>query len=107
MPLAFAMVKLMQSLPQEVMEANLPSVLLKVCALLKNRAQEIRDVARSTLAKILEDLGVRFLQYVLKELQTTLVRGYQVHVLTFTVHLLLQSLASRLQVGDLDACLDI
>lgn len=31
----------------------------------------------------------------------------QVHVLTFTVHLLLQSLASRLQVGDLDACLDI
>uniref|UniRef100_H0V054 UTP20 small subunit processome component n=1 Tax=Cavia porcellus TaxID=10141 RepID=H0V054_CAVPO len=106
-PLAFAMVKLMQSLPQEVMEANLPSVLLKVCALLKNRAQEIRDVARSTLAKILEDLGVRFLQYVLKELQTTLVRGYQVHVLTFTVHLLLQSLASRLQVGDLDACLDI
>lgn len=52
--------------------------MLKVCALLKNRAQEIRDVARSTLAKILEDLGVRFLQYVLKELQTTLVRGYQV-----------------------------
>ncbi|EHB06649.1 Small subunit processome component 20-like protein [Heterocephalus glaber] len=94
-PLAFAMVKLLRSVPQEVMEANLP------------RAQEVRDVARSTLAKILEDLGVRFLQYVLKELQTTLVRGYQVHVLTFTVHLLLQSLAGRLQVGDLDACLGI
>ncbi|XP_023572579.1 small subunit processome component 20 homolog isoform X2 [Octodon degus] len=106
-PLAFAMVKLMRSLPQEVMEAHLPSILLKVCALLKNRAQEIRDVARSTLAKILEDLGVRFLQYILKELQTTLVRGYQVHVLTFTVHLLLQSLAGHLQAGDLDACLDI
>ncbi|XP_033619392.1 small subunit processome component 20 homolog [Fukomys damarensis] len=106
-PLAFAMVKLLRSLPQEAMEANLPSILLKVCALLKNRAQEVRDVARSTLARILEDLGVRFLQYVLRELQTTLVRGYQVHVLTFTVHLLLQSLASRLRVGDLDACLDI
>uniref|UniRef100_G1R2X5 UTP20 small subunit processome component n=1 Tax=Nomascus leucogenys TaxID=61853 RepID=G1R2X5_NOMLE len=106
-PLAFAMVKLMQSLPQEVMEANLPSILLKVCALLKNRAQEIRDVARSTLAKIIEDLGVHFLQYVLKELQTTLVRGYQVHVLTFTVHMLLQGLTNKLQVGDLDSCLDI
>ncbi|KAK2102440.1 U3 snoRNP protein [Saguinus oedipus] len=111
-PLAFAMVKLMQSLPQEVMEANLPSILLKVCALLKNRAQEIRDIARSTLAKIIEDLGVHFLQYVLKELQTTLVRGYQllnlqVHVLTFTVHMLLQGLTSKLQVGDLDSCLDI
>ncbi|XP_048213322.1 small subunit processome component 20 homolog [Perognathus longimembris pacificus] len=106
-PLAFAMVKLMHSLPQEVMEANLPSILLKVCVLLKNRAQEIRDIARSTLSKIIEDLGVHFLQYVLKELQTTLVRGYQVHVLTFTVHMLLQGLTSKLQVGDLDPCLDI
>ncbi|XP_059042634.1 small subunit processome component 20 homolog [Mustela lutreola] len=106
-PLAFAMVKLMQSLPQEVMEANLPSILLKVCALLKNRAQEIRDIARSTLAKIIEDLGVHYLQYILKELQTTLVRGYQVHVLTFTVYMLLQGLTNKLQVGDLDSCLDI
>lgn len=106
-PLAFAMVKLMHSLPKEVMEANLPSILLKVCALLKNRAQEIRDIARSTLAKIIEDLGVHFLQYVLKELQTTLVRGYQVHVLTFTVYMLLQNLTNKLQVGDLDSCLDI
>ncbi|VCW66097.1 unnamed protein product [Gulo gulo] len=106
-PLAFAMVKLMQSLPQEVMEANLPSILLKVCALLKNRAQEIRDIARSTLAKIIEDLGVHYLQYILKELQTTLVRGYQVHVLTFTVYMLLQGLTHKLQVGDLDSCLDI
>ncbi|XP_057596489.1 small subunit processome component 20 homolog isoform X2 [Hippopotamus amphibius kiboko] len=106
-PLAFAMVKLMQSLPQEVMETNLPSILLKVCALLKNRAQEIRDIARSTLTKIIEDLGVHYLQYILKELQTTLVRGYQVHVLTFTVYMLLQGLTNKLQVGDLDSCLDI
>uniref|UniRef100_A0A8D1FQR2 Small subunit processome component 20 homolog n=1 Tax=Sus scrofa TaxID=9823 RepID=A0A8D1FQR2_PIG len=106
-PLAFAMVKLMQSLPREVMEANLPSILLKVCALLKNRAQEIRDIARSTLAKIIEDLGVHYLQYILKELQTTLVRGYQVHVLTFTVYMLLQGLTHKLQVGNLDSCLDI
>ncbi|KAM5255099.1 small subunit processome component 20 homolog isoform 2-T2 [Hipposideros larvatus] len=106
-PLAFAMVKLMQSLPHEVMETNLPSILLKVCALLKNRAQEIRDIARSTLAKIIEDLGVHYLQYILKELQTTLVRGYQVHVLTFTVYMLLHGLTNKLHVGDLDSCLDI
>lgn len=106
-PLAFAMVKLMRSLPREVMEANLPSILLKVCVLLKNRAQEIRDIARSTLCKIMEDLGVHFLQYILKELQTTLVRGYQVHVLTFTVYTLLQGLSSKLHVGELDSCLQI
>ncbi|XP_074127468.1 small subunit processome component 20 homolog [Sminthopsis crassicaudata] len=106
-PLAFAMVKLMQSLPQGVMEANLPSILLKVCTLLRNRAQEIRDVARNTLTKIIETLGVHYLQYILKELQTTLVRGYQVHVLTFTIYILLKGLASSLKVGELDPCLDI
>ncbi|XP_068951330.1 small subunit processome component 20 homolog [Petaurus breviceps papuanus] len=106
-PLAFAMVKLMQSLPQGVMEANLPSILLKVCTLLRNRAQEIRDVSRNTLTKIIETLGVHYLQYILKELQTTLVRGYQVHVLTFTIYILLKGLAGSLKVGELDPCLDI
>ncbi|XP_030069682.1 small subunit processome component 20 homolog isoform X2 [Microcaecilia unicolor] len=106
-PLAFALVKLMQSLPQEVMEAQLPSILLKVCTLLRNRAQEIRDIARNTLMKIIETLGARYLQYVLKEMRTVLVKGYQVHVLTFTVNLLLKGLSSCLKSGDLDACLDI
>uniref|UniRef100_K7GES8 UTP20 small subunit processome component n=1 Tax=Pelodiscus sinensis TaxID=13735 RepID=K7GES8_PELSI len=106
-PLAFAMVKVMQCLPQEVMEANLPSILLKVCSLLRNRAQEIRDIARNTLTKIMEALGARYLQYILREMQSTLVHGYQVHVLTFTVHLLLKGLANRLSPGDLDTCLDI
>ncbi|XP_060633217.2 small subunit processome component 20 homolog [Anolis sagrei] len=107
-PLAFAMVRLMQSLPQDIMEENLPSILLKVCSLLRNRAQEIRDIARNTLMKIMEVLGARYLQYILKEMQSTLVHGYQVHVLTFTVHLLLKSLASsHLKAGDLDACVEL
>ncbi|XP_044311649.1 small subunit processome component 20 homolog isoform X3 [Varanus komodoensis] len=107
-PLAFAMVRLMQTLPQNVMEENLPSILLKICSLLRNRAQEIRDIARNTLMKIMEALGAQYLEYVLKEMQTTLVHGYQVHVLTFTVHLLLKSLAgNRLQVGDLDPCIEL
>nr|XP_033808420.1 small subunit processome component 20 homolog [Geotrypetes seraphini] len=106
-PLAFALVKLMQTLPQEVMEAHLPSILLKICTLLRNRAQEIRDIARNTLMKIMETLGARYLQYLLKEMRTVLVKGYQVHVLTFTVNLLLKGLISHLKSGDLDACLDI
>ncbi|XP_068133070.1 small subunit processome component 20 homolog [Hyperolius riggenbachi] len=105
-PIAFAVVKLMQTLPQEVMEANLPSILLKVCVLLRNRAQEIRDIARNTLIKILETLGPRYLHYVLKEMQTVLVKGYQVHVMTFTVNLLLKGLVANLKVGDLDGCVE-
>ncbi|MBN3321955.1 UTP20 protein, partial [Atractosteus spatula] len=106
-PIAFAMVKVMQSLPQEVMEANLPGILLKVCVLLRNRFQEIRDVARNTLIKIIETLGCRYLQYLLKEMQSVLVKGYQVHVLSFTVYQLLKALSGSLQSGDLDPCMNI
>lgn len=54
------------------------SILIKVCVLLRNRFQEIRDVARGTLVKIIETLGCRYLQYLLKEMQSVLVKGYQV-----------------------------
>lgn len=77
-PIAFAMVKLMQTLPPNIMESNLPGILIKVCVLLKNRFQEIRDVARGTLVKIMETLGCRYLQYLLREMQGILVKGYQV-----------------------------
>lgn len=113
-PIAFAMVKLMQTLPPHVMEANLPgyvcssprwivfkankqhstcvlfscSILIKVCILLRNRFQEIRDVARGTLVKITETLGIRYLQYLLKEMQSILVKGYQVGAETEHLNLL-------------------
>lgn len=73
------------SFDSSIFNFSCSSILLKVCALLKNRAQEIRDIARSTLAKIIEDLGVHYLQYILKELQTTLVRGYQVNCIIYLI----------------------
>ncbi|KAI3366882.1 hypothetical protein L3Q82_009528 [Scortum barcoo] len=106
-PLAFAMVKVMQTLPPHIMEANLPGILIKVCVLLRNRFQEIRDVARGTLVKIIETLGCRYLQYLLKEMQGVLVKGYQVHVLTFTVYQLLSALNPTLKSGDLDPCMNM
>ncbi|XP_044041482.1 small subunit processome component 20 homolog isoform X2 [Siniperca chuatsi] len=106
-PIAFAMVKVMQTLPQHIMEANLPGILIKVCVLLRNRFQEIRDVARGTLVKIIETLGYRYLQYLLKEMQGVLVKGYQVHVLTFTVYQLLSVLSPTLKSGDLDPCMNM
>ncbi|XP_029616907.1 small subunit processome component 20 homolog [Salmo trutta] len=106
-PIAFAMVKLMQTLPTTVMDVNLPGILMKMCVLLRNRFQEIRDVARNTLIKIIETLGVKYLQYLLKEMKSILVKGYQVHVLTFTVYQLLSHLAAILKPGDLDHCMGL
>lgn len=56
----------------------LSRILIKVCVVLRNRFQEVRDVARGTLVKIIETLGCRYLQYLLKEMQGVLVKGYQV-----------------------------
>ncbi|XP_035476215.2 small subunit processome component 20 homolog [Scophthalmus maximus] len=106
-PIAFAMVKLMQTLPPHIMEVNLPGILIKVCVVLRNRFQEVRDVARGTLVKIIETLGFRYLHYLLKEMQSVLVKGYQVHVLTFTVYQLLSAVSSSLKSGDLDPCMNM
>ncbi|XP_016370276.1 small subunit processome component 20 homolog [Sinocyclocheilus rhinocerous] len=106
-PIAFAMIQLMKSLPKYVMEANLPGIFLKVCVHLRSRFQEIRDVARNTLVKIIETLGHQYLHYLLSELQAVLVKGYQVHVLTFTVYHLLTVLKPSLNGGDLDPCMDM
>uniref|UniRef100_G3Q5U5 UTP20 small subunit processome component n=1 Tax=Gasterosteus aculeatus aculeatus TaxID=481459 RepID=G3Q5U5_GASAC len=110
-PIAFAMVKLMQTLPPHVMGGQ-PSrvcavILIKVCVVLRNRFQEVREVARGTLVKIIETLGYKYLQYLLKEMHGTLVKGYQVHVLTFTVHRLLTVLSPTLKSGDLDPCMNM
>lgn len=59
------------------------SILLKVCTFLRNRFQEIRDIARNTLTKIMEVLGVQYLLYILKEMKSTLVHGYQVMLKLF------------------------
>ncbi|XP_069012709.1 small subunit processome component 20 homolog [Embiotoca jacksoni] len=106
-PIAFAMVKLMQTLPPNIMDANLPGILIKVCVVLRNRFQEVRDVARGTLVKIIETLGCRYLHYLLKEMQSVLVKGYQVHVLTFTVYQLLSVVSPTLKSGDLDPCMNM
>ncbi|KAM4615221.1 small subunit processome component 20 homolog [Polymixia lowei] len=106
-PIAFAMVKLMQTLPPHIMEVNLPGILIKVCLLLRNRFQEIRDVVRGTLVKIIQTLGSRYLHYLLREMQAVLVKGYQVHVLTYTVYHLVSALCPTLKSGDLDSSMKL
>ncbi|XP_071791922.1 small subunit processome component 20 homolog isoform X2 [Asterias amurensis] len=102
-PIALAMVKLLQALPKKTLHQNLPNVLIKVCQMLKSRAKDVRDVSRDTLVKILASLGIGYFSFILKELRHALTRGYQLHVLSFTLHALLHSSMPTLQPGNLDA----
>ena len=101
-PVAIALVKILHSLPHKYLVSKLPAVLSDVCHILRSRSQEARDTCRKTLNEIMMLLGSRFFSFILKELKTALSRGYQLHVLGYTVHSLLAHLPAN--YADLDGC---
>ncbi|KAL4929347.1 putative HEAT repeat protein (DRIM) [Aspergillus undulatus] len=105
LPAAITTIKLMKLLPEQDMAIRLPPVLLDVCSILKSKAQDSRDTARKTLNDIALLLGPGYMGYILKELRHTLKRGYQLHVLSFTVHSILVATTDEFKQGDLDYCL--
>lgn len=105
LPAAVTTIKLLKLLPEQDMAIRLPPVLLDVCSILKSRAQDSRDVARKTLNDIALLLGPVYFGYILKELRDILARGYQLHVLSFTVHSMLVATTDHFKQGDLDYCL--
>jgi U3 small nucleolar RNA-associated protein 20 len=105
LPVAVTTIKMLKLLSEEDMAIRLPSVLLDVCTVLRSKAQESRDVARKSLADIAIILGPSYFGYILNELRTALARGYQLHVLSFTVHSILVATTDEFKQGDLDHCL--
>ncbi|KAH6644176.1 armadillo-type protein [Boeremia exigua] len=103
-PVAVALTKVLLVLPTNEIEGRLPGVLLDICHILKSRTQESRDQSRKTLSEIAVLTGPTYIGFILKALRTALQRGYQLHVLSFTLHYILVNLASQLKPGDLDYC---
>jgi U3 small nucleolar RNA-associated protein 20 len=104
-PIAVAVTKVLLVLPPQEIENRLPSVLLDICHILKSRSQDGRDMSRNTLADIALLTGPQYLGFILKSLRTALQRGYQLHVLSFTLHHILVKMAPDMKPGDLDYCL--
>lgn len=104
-PVAVSAVKLLKLLPADQVADSLPPILTDVCNILRSRGQESRDLTRKTLVDIADVVGAEYFGFILKELRRALARGYQLHVLSFTVHSLLVGTAPRFKLGDLDYCL--
>ena len=107
MPVAIVVVKLLKLLSAQAFSESLSPLLTDVCHVLRSRSQESRDLTRRTLADILQFIGPKHLNFILKELRSALPRGYQLHILSYTVHSILLSNESLLSPGDLDPCLSI
>ncbi|KAH8814931.1 HEAT repeat protein-like protein [Xylogone sp. PMI_703] len=104
-PVAIIVVRLLKLLPSKQLDERLPSILTDICHILRSKAPESRDMTRDTLAQICVLLGPSCFGFVLKELRGALSRGYQLHVLSYTLHYLLVATADSYVPGDLNYCL--
>ncbi|KAJ8971909.1 hypothetical protein NQ314_000480 [Rhamnusium bicolor] len=104
-PISLAVVKLLQRLPIQILESNLPGVIMKLCTFLKSQLESVRRVTRETLQKIILTLGPKYLGLLLAEMTPLLSRGFQVHVLVYTVHGILNCLKDMYKPTDVDKVL--
>ncbi|KAF4989703.1 hypothetical protein FDECE_14618 [Fusarium decemcellulare] len=104
-PVGVIIVRLLRLLPSDEMDQKLAGVLTDISHILRSKAIEARDMARDTLVKIAVILGPSFFGFILRELQGALTRGYQLHVLSYTMHSILIAVIPSYSPGDLDYCL--
>ncbi|MCP9260147.1 hypothetical protein DINM_003269 [Dirofilaria immitis] len=104
-PVALATVKLLQKMPQKIMDCNLPGVIIKMCSLLMSRSTVVREAAGKTVIEIAKILGPKYIRFIVQEMKQTMRKGYQLHVMIFYVHKLLSAMEEQLHAGDLDSCL--
>lgn len=106
LPIAVITIKLITLLPEEEIALVASPVLLDIAHVLRSRTQESRDAARKVLCEIVVLLGSGSLKFVVKELRTTLTQGYQLHVVSYTLHSILVTLSPHIKHGDLDYCVE-
>jgi U3 small nucleolar RNA-associated protein 20 len=77
-----------------------------VLHLLLSRSYIVRESARKSVIEIAQTLGPLYLPVILNDLRQNLTRGYQVHVMIYTVHCLIACMQEVLKPGDLDDCFE-
>nr|VDD40731.1 unnamed protein product [Brassica oleracea] len=101
-----AALKVLKLLPKDVMDDYLSPIIKRIATFTKNRLESTRGDARSALVACLKELGLEYLQVVIKSLRDILKRGSELHVLGYTVHSILSKCLSKPTCGKLDHCLD-
>ncbi|XVF29034.1 hypothetical protein REPUB_Repub15cG0084600 [Reevesia pubescens] len=104
--ISLAALKLLKLLPGDIMESQLSSIIHRISNFLKSRLVSTRDEARSALAECLKVLGLEYLQFIVRVLRATLKRGFELHVLGYTLNFLLSKTLSSSTYGSLDYCLE-
>lgn len=108
-PVALAITKLLKQLPAHSLHMQLPKLVLTLCNILKSRQQSARDTTRKIIVQISIELGMAYVPYIVKELKGALLKGYQLHVLGYTIHSLLIGIIPTLSSNspELEYCSDL
>ncbi|CAH3906554.1 unnamed protein product [Pieris brassicae] len=101
-PVALALVKLLQRLPGDMLKHQLPGIIIKLCSFLKSPLKQVRIAARDIVKKIMITVGPKYLRVLLEHLTLLLTRGFQVHVLVATIHTVLDALKADFKPGDIN-----
>ncbi|XP_004305310.1 PREDICTED: small subunit processome component 20 homolog [Fragaria vesca subsp. vesca] len=104
--ISLAALRVLKLLPGDVMDSQLPSIIHRISNFLKNRLESIREEARSALADCLKELGLEYLHFIVKVLRSTLKRGFELHVLGYTLNFILSKFLTTPISGKLDYCLE-
>ncbi|XP_044019346.1 small subunit processome component 20 homolog [Aphidius gifuensis] len=98
-PIALAMVKLLQKLPGNILDNknynHLPRIFMKLCTFLKSKLESVRRETRIILEKIMLSIGPDYLHHLLGVMNSMLTRGFEVHVLAYTIHAVLTCLKGQ------------
>ncbi|KAI9668424.1 MAG: U3 snoRNP protein [Alyxoria varia] len=103
--IAVSAVRILFTFTTDDISLRLPIIMIDVCNILKSKAQDARDSARKTLADIAALIGPKYFSFIVRQLQSTLRRGSQLHVASYSLHSLLVNLIPQCQYAELDSCL--
>lgn len=98
-PCTLALVKLLKKLPRNEGETSIRSIIPCLCAGLRNELYSTRHSLRKTILSVIQELGISQFRLVIGYLKATLQRGYQKHVLNFTIGYFMKCLESELRAN--------
>lgn len=96
-PCTIALVKLLKKIPKTESQNAIRSIIPSLCAGLRNQLVSVRNTLRKTLLNVIKELGIWNFRTVISYLKSSLLRGYQKHVLNYTVGYLMKCLESELR----------
>ncbi|KAH8740477.1 hypothetical protein FG386_002989 [Cryptosporidium ryanae] len=87
-------IRVLRCLPSREFHSELPRLITQLILALKSKDRDVRRSSRSSLKSACKTLGIKYLVWIFKQMSSILTKGYQLPVLIFTVHSILNEIFS-------------